>query len=277
MATDADYYKYSVIKPPTIDGDNEKITRLIVDSRVRNVELYPNPNDYELLLDDDINDVVSAELIYSQFYMNGYLIDSYFNTLHVEYDGTVYPVTLSLGNYNVTELKDELESKFDSVLGAGVMQVTYSTKLDKYIFTKTGGGGAQFKFKFKGYANNLALLLGFCDKKDYESVDSVITAPFRVNFDYNNYLIMDIEQFDLLKSSDSELNRTFAVISKTMMTMNVADQFHYIKRFTPPIARLPKLRIRIYDKFGNKYDFQNKDHFFELVIKSCKHKRKYLT
>ena len=273
-ATDMDYYKYSVIKPPTIEDDNEKITRLIIDSRVRNVDLYPDPNDYELLLDDDINDVVSAQLIYAQFYMNGYLINSYFNTLHVEYNGTVYPVELSQGNYNTTELKDEIQSKFDSVLGAGVLTITYSTKLDKYVFTKASG---EFRFKFKGRVNNLALLLGFCDKKDYESIDSVISAPFRVNFDFNNYLIMDIEQFDLLKSSDSELNRTFAIISKTMTTMNVADQFNYVKRFTPPIPRLLKLRIRIYDRFGNKYDFQNKDHHFELVIKSFKHKRKYLT
>lgn len=272
--TDADYYKYAVIKPPAVDGDNEKVTRLIIDSRVRNVDLYPNPNDYELLLDDDINDVVSAQLIYAQFYMNGYLIDSYFNTLYIEYDATVYAVKLSEGNYNITELKDELENKFNSVLGAGVMTVTYIKNLDKYVFTKTSGG--EFKIKFKGHSNNLALLLGFCDKKDYESTNSVITAPFRINLEFNNYLIMDIEQFDLLKSSDSELNRTFAILPRTLLTMNVADQFIYVKRFTPPIPRLTKLRIKIYDRFGNKYDFQNRDHHFELVIKSFKHKRKYL-
>jgi hypothetical protein len=275
--SDQSYEKYAVIKPPEIEVGNEKVTRIIIDSRIRNTDLYPEPNDYEIVLDDDINDVISAQLMYTDIPFSSYLINKNYNTIYIEINGTMNNIVLDVGNYDKPKLASEIQEKMDAVLGAGTINISYIEKLDKYRFT----GSAAYSIKFKNRTNTFAQLLGFSFKKDYDAVNQsgsfVIDPEFRVNFNFINYLIMDIEQFDLLKSSNEDLNRSFAIIPKQLLHRNIVDQFLYTKKFTPPIARLHKLRIRLYDNLGNKYDFQNQDHQFELVIKSFKQKRKYST
>ena len=86
---------------------------------------------------------------------------------------------------------------------------------------------------------------------------------------------MSIEQFDLLKSIDRDLNKSFAMIPKMYQNLSIADSAKYKKNFSPPIPKLAKLRIKFFDRFGNPYDFQNVDHRFELLITSAKQRRKY--
>lgn len=270
-----DYNKYSVIKPPAdFFGDNERYTRVVVDSRLRNKTLFPNPNDYEIVLDDDINDVFMAQMIYIEMNCNMYLINKYCNTLVVNVGGINNQVVLDVGDYDNNSFVAELQSKLDAVLGAGAITISYTSKTDKYKFTSA----SPFTLKFKDYKNSLALMLGFQDNNDYSAQGSgpfVLEADYRRNFNFNNYVIMDIDQFDLLKSDDRDLNKSFALIPKTYNAFNLIDQPQYIKRFSPPIAKLSKMRIRLYDRFGNDYDFQNVDHRFEMLLTSFKQKRKY--
>ena len=63
--SDDDYNKYGVIKPPQeFFKDNLKYTRIVIDSRVRDPILYPLQNDYYINFEDDITDVISAQLVY---------------------------------------------------------------------------------------------------------------------------------------------------------------------------------------------------------------------
>jgi hypothetical protein len=265
-----------VIKPPSdLGGDNHRFTRLAVDSRIRDKDLFPNPNHYDLLLDDDINDVVSAQLIYVDMPLNAYTINEYFNTLNFIFDNSSYKIVLDTGNYDATTLLEELNLKFDNLLGVDNIMVSYNRKKDSYSFTST----KPFSFLFPKTGNTLSYLLGFRDGTTYTSsqVDNeyVISSEFKLNFNYNNYAIMDIEQFDVLKSIDSDLNKSFALIPRAYNIQNIIDLPQYIKRFSPPIGKLAKLRVKIYDRFGNDYDFQNQDHRFEILITSFKQQRKY--
>lgn len=274
---DNSYEKYGIIKPPsTFTGDNQKYTRLVIDSRIRDKELFPNQNNYEIPLDDDINDVITAQLIYMNMPFTLYTVNVNFNTLVFTYDGTTYTLVLSTGNYDISTLQDEFRTQMNAILGLNQMTISYNSRRDSFKFT----GNRPFTFKFNKQKNTLAYLLGFRENKDYTSVSIgggqyELEAEFKCNFDYNNFVIMDIDQFDILKSIDSELNRTFAIIPKVYNSQNVIDNPQYIKRFSPPIGKLNKIRIRIYDRFGNDYDFQNQDHRFELLLTSFKQQRKY--
>jgi len=273
--SEEEYNRYAVVKPPSEwMGDHEKFTRVIVDSRTRNLTLFPNPNDYEILFDDDINDVISAQLIYIDVPFSNYLVNTNFNTLAVTYNGSNYTIVLDTGDYDLDSFKTHLQAKLDTSLGSGAITVASITKLDAFTFT----GLAPFTFKFVNQTNTLAMLLGFRTNKDYTATGTgpyVLQADFRRNFEYNNYLILDIDQFDILKSSDKDLNKSFAIIPQKYADMNIADYFNYIKNFSPPIPRVTKLRIRFYDRFGNLYDFQNRDHHFEMLLKSHRQRRKY--
>lgn len=274
---DSDYAKYSVIKPPAeFRGDNEKYTRVVVDSRIRNKSLFPNPNDYEVPFDDDINDVIKAQLIYIDLPFSTYLVNTNFNKVVVNIGGVDKIAVLSTGDYDTTSFTTELQAALDrATVTPSTITASYVQRTDSFKFTSASA----FTIKFVNQTNTLALLLGFADNKDYPATNTgsnyELVASFRRNFNYNNYIIMDIDQFDLLKSIDKELNKTFAIIPKNYDVLNMAEDAQYTKRFSPAIPKLNKLRVRFYDRFGNNADFQNMDHRFELLITSFKQKRKY--
>lgn len=273
--TDDEYNKYSVIKPPDeFFGDYEKYTRVVIDSRIRDQNLYPNANNYEIPFDDDINDVITAELIYIDIPFTVYLINQYFNKLFINYNGSDYIITIDTGDYDYSTLQVQIQNKLDTILGTNAIIIAYNPKLDSYTFTSTH----PFTFNFQNQINTIGTIIGFKINKNYIASGTgpyTLNSEFRRNFEYNNYIIMDIDQFDLLKSIDRDLNKTFAVIPKNYDVLSLSDNPKYIKKFSPPIGRMTKIRIHLYDRFGNEYDCQNKDHRFELLLKSHKQRRKY--
>lgn len=271
--TDKDYEKYAIIKPPN-NIDEKKITRIIIDSSSRDKTLFPNPNNYQIDFEDDINDVIKAKLIYFDSPDTNYLINDNFNIITVVLSSTEYIIQLSSGSYTTSELNTEIQNKLNIALGSGVITSTYNSIKDKYIFTSSGA----FTINFLNVNNNVSALLGF-ENKNYNATLVVgsytVEAPYRKNFEYNNYIVMYIDQFDLLKSINSNLNKSFAVIPKQYNALKLNDDIDYIKNFNPYIPKLTKLRIKFYDKYGNPYDFQNMDHRFEIELKSFKQSRKY--
>lgn len=275
-----DFYKKAVIKFPEDYVDEEtKYTRVVVDSRVRNKNLFPNPNSYEIPFEDDINDVKTAKLIYMDIPMSLYLINENFNTIYFNINSNSYMATIPTGNYNPTELASEMQNQMNAITTSASVStsftVTYNTRLDKFTFESSL---LAFSLLFADKPRNLSILLGFSDiKAQYTSdINSQITSEFRINLNYNNYIIMDIEQFDMLKSIDRDLNKSFAMIPHNSTNLNIIDELNIIKHFSPSIPRLNKLRVRLYDRFGNPYDCQNMDHRFEITFTSFKQKRKYM-
>lgn len=276
---DMDYYQNAVIQPQKDPIDNDTFcTRIIVDSRIRNKTLFPNQNSYEITFDDDINDVKNCRLLYIDIPMPQYLINSNFNTVYFSVASTNYEAIIPTGDYTASSLATAITTSMNTVV-PGTFQVSYMSLLDNYVFNAT----VPFTLLFNDQSNSLAFLLGFSEKKNYVSISdpstpsypNMIEAEYRRNFDYNNYIIMDIEQFDLLKSNDRDLNKSFAMIPKNYTKMNIWDEQGIIKNFSPMIGRLAKIKIRFYDRYGNPYDFQNMDHRFELLFSSLKKRRKY--
>lgn len=276
--TDADYRKYSIIKPPErkdIDLKNSvKTERLVIDSKFRDKTLFPNPNNYEIKFEDDINDVIKAKLIYFDGPMSNYLINQYFNSFVINTASTDYTITLNSGNYTESQLIAQIQTKLDAAIGTGIINSTYNANSDHFIFTSS----QVFTLKFIGVEHSIHMILGF-ELKNYTSVNvsgtQTIEAVYRKNFNYNNYIIMNIDNFDLLKSINRDLNKSFAIICKQYQTLAVTDLPRYIKYFNPPIPRLVKLKVSFFDSYGNPYDFQGMDHRFELELDVFKQRRYY--
>ena len=273
--SDDDYNKYGVIKPPQeFFKDNLKYTRIVIDSRVRDPILYPLQNDYYINFEDDITDVISAQLVYIDIPFSKYLINQYFNSLNITYNGNTYNVVLPTGDYTDASFLTAMQGALNTTIGTGAITITYNALLDNYTFTSTNN----FGFNFQSQKNSLGMLLGFNINKNYVATSGanyVLNSEFRRNFKYNNYIIFDIDQFDLLKSADSSLNKSYATIPDNYDSLNISDNPQYIKIFSPPIPRLLKLHLQFSDRFGNPYDFQNQDHRFEILLTSFKQKRKY--
>lgn len=262
--------RHAIIKPPETPYVDTRYTRLVIDSMNRDTSLYPNPNDYNFVFDDDINDVVSAKLVSIDIPFSTYTINMHFNTLWITVGGGAETaVALTQGLYDKTGLATMLQNALVMTFPSASFTVTYNTLLDKYTFSSN----TTFTLNFKGKSNSLDPLLGFA-KKLYSSISNSIIAPFRCNFNYNSYIIMCIDQFDNNKSNSKPLNKSFAVFSKDY-NLSVGDEPNIIKKFSPPLARLAKLHLTFYDRFGNLYDFQNMDHRIELLMQSFKQRGKY--
>lgn len=279
---DEDYNHNAVIKPAIDDtfiNNDMKYTRMIVDSKDRDVTLFPEPNRYDIVFDDDINDVLSAQLL--NIYINldsSYVINRYFNTLKFTISSTSYQSTLVTGDYSETTLASEMQTRMNASTAPSTFKVIHIPSLDKYVFLCTSPFSMDFTFQ-----NNLSYLLGFSTTTYTSVVDAsydagypnAILAPYRRNFNFNNYCVMYIDQFDLNKNASKTLNKSFAIIGSNYDGLNISDDPKIIKYFNPPINKLNKLRITFYDRFGNLCDFQNMDHRFEILFKSFKQRRKY--
>jgi hypothetical protein len=267
--------KHAIIQPPKefkYFGNDTKYTRIIVDSMYRDKALYPSPNDYNFVFDDDINDVMTARLIVADIPFNDYVINAHFNKLYLEVDGGAETsVTLTQGLYDKSGLASHIQTQLNATFGANVFTVQYSSITDKYTFMAT----KIFTINFEGKTNGLNALLGFAPKNYSAPAFTPFTAPFRCNFAHNNYIVMCIDQFDNNKSNTKPHNKSFAILTDKISNINFEDDPNIIKTFNPPIPRLPKIRVTFFDRYGNPYDFNNKDHRFELLFTGHKQRRKY--
>lgn len=276
-----DYYKNAIIPPPEEDlfyEGNTRNTRIVVDSKDRNLILFPEPNNYEIIFDDDINDVVSAKLINIQMPMNTYMINKYFNTLKIIIGTVSYNAILTIGDYTANNLAIEITTQLQSLSSPNTFSCVYNTLTDNFTIVSDNPYSLDFLIN-----NPLSYLLGF-KKQVYTSITSVpvnltypymIKSDYRKNFDFNNYIVMFIDNFELNKNQNNPLNKSFAIIGPNYDMLNISDEPDIIKYFAPPINKIDKLRIKFFDRFNNPYDFQNADHRFELLFKNHRQRRKY--
>lgn len=275
-----DYVHNAIIPPPEqLDHEKDiKHTRVIIDSKDRDVSLFPDPNSYEVRFDDDIDDVIGARLISMDVPLSTYLINKYFDRFTVSIGSSTYEVVLDQGDYNPTALATMVTTKLHAATGASANSflVEYVVSRDNFLFR----GKTTFSISFP-QTNSIHPLFGM-KQKVYTSraevngaFTYVIYSEYRKNFKFNNYAVLTIDSFDLNRSSGNTLHRTFAVVTENYSNLNIADSPKIIKRFTPPIPRLARITIKFTDRFGNPYDFQNMDHCIELDFESYKQKRKY--
>ncbi len=266
-------YHHAVIRPPTKADNGKRYTRIVIDSKDRDMNLFPEPNRYEIMLYDDIEDIVTAQLLSSSVSLTGYMINSNHNTIPFTIGSTSYVATLDDGDYSAADLATAIQTKMSSVSGVS-FTVTYSDKTGKLTIST-----ATTDFTVNITTDNAASLgriLGFNLKKNYPSTSKSLTIPGRVNLEYFKYIVMDIASFDINKSTNSTLNKSFAVLGSSQIKKNFNDSPEIIKTFMPPLARLNKIQVSFWDRDGNLYDFNGVDHWFEVLFCSYKQNKRYM-
>ena len=291
------YYDNAVIRPPKANSEDKRYTRIVIDSKDRDMDKYPTPTNYEIILYDDVEDVVLAELLTASIPLSGYHINNYHNKLVIFLGSSItnsttrsdfYVVTLDSGDYTEAGIASHLSSKLTSTTGETFV-VSYSSSPSKLIFqstttdfiivtsktiTKPDGTIIDFSDVYTNVSST-SRLLGFSPGMRYTSSSRWFMTPNKLNLSYFNYIVMYIDQFDLNKSSSSILNKSYAIIMSNNLATKVVDDPQIIKKFSPPLTRLTKLTMKFFDRDGNPYDFNGIDHCFEIQFVSYKLKRKY--
>lgn len=274
------YDENAIIAPPKLNPSDLPVRkyRYIIDSRDRNTNLYPNPATYTIKLDEGLTDVISTELILTDFKFNEYNVTKYNNVLYtvsgMEY---VLPHGVYTGETLATALTDTTP-----------FTVTYNDTKRKLTFTSD----TEVVLKFKDdslkrydmdtfvdvYPNNsIGKLLGF-GIDNYELVVNIpFETPYTVDLENEHYIVMYMQQAKTYQSKNNNTHNAYAIINKLETTSNGLVMFNnsVSKSFNPPIANLTNLKFKFCDYQGNLYDFQNKEHRFEIVFTSLKQTRSY--
>lgn len=268
-STNFDFSKTSLIKPPFNEAKNigkETWTRLVIDSRDRDMKIYPNPNQYSIDLETDVLEVTSAEIVNNEVDVSLYTVHLYNNTFTLkDSNNNSKIVVLNQGNFDATTILPNIANSLGTDYTA-----TYDAVKD-IISINTSIPNKEFTLEF--YNNSdICLILGFIGGIPYSSTNGVLTAPFRTNFGISRYVVMNIAQFTINNSANSVIHKSTAIFSKFHIMKSIIPIKKY---FNPPIARLLKISIWFTDYYGNPFDFQNKDHRIEILLESKKMLSRY--
>jgi len=269
----------AIITPPKIPFKDipTRKHRYIIDSRDRNKKLYPTQSAYQIHMDESLTDVVSAELVLTDFKFNNYNITSHNNILHT-----------SIGDFELRQGVQTGVSLSNELTDTTPFIVTFDPITEKLTITSIETVTLKFKsdrqrqydydHRIDVYKEkSVGKVLGF-GIEDYELDANVpLEAPYPVDLESANYIIMYMQQAKNFKSKNNNAHDCFAIINKLENSSNglVMYENNVKKFFNPPIADLKKLVFKFCDYEGNLYDFQNKDHRFEIIFTTLKQTRCY--
>lgn len=271
--------EHAIISPPAINAKDISIrkTKFIIDSRDRNINKYPSPSKYTITPEEPLTDVTNVELILTDFKFNNYNVNKYNNILHTS--GGDY--TISQGVYDGSTLASKLTSSTPFTVSYNSVneKLTITSSLNTtLVFTNPVKKQYNLDTMVDVYmTNSIGHLLGF-DIKDYDLVAGVpFEVPNPISLETENYIVMYMQQAKVYQSKNNNIHNCFAIINKLENSSNGLVMFNNTvsKSFNPPIANLNNLVFKFCDYHGNLYDFQNKEHRFELLFSSLKQTRCY--
>jgi len=105
-----------VINPKAYKDSLKKYIKkydLLIDSKDRDLTLYEE-NDYQIELDEDINNIFSIELLHAIIPNSNYIINHSNNLLHFEENNQSLVATIPIGNYTLSELGTEIQTQLNN-------------------------------------------------------------------------------------------------------------------------------------------------------------------
>lgn len=274
------YDENAIITPPnfkTVDLPIRKY-KYIIDSRDRNKNVYKNPAKYNLKLDEGLTDVTRIELKLTDFKFNPYNINDNNCILHTSSLGNF---TIQSGVYDGNSIATHISTLtgINTTFNPITLKLTFNSTINTtFIFKNNNPKQYDFETYVDIYpSKSVGKLLGF-DIEDYDLTANVpFEAPFIVDLETENYIIMYMQQAKTYQSRNNNTHNSYAIINKLESTSDgiVMYSNEISKSFNPPIANLTNLKFRFSDYYGNLYDFQNKDHRFEMIFTLLKQTRCY--
>lgn len=200
------------------------------------------------------------------------------NVLHT--DSQDY--TIPLGTYDGVSIASTLTSLIPQ------MTVTFNDISSKLTFLSSINMEFRFKNDEQGrydldnfvneYPNkSVGKLLGFSIDNYILTANTPLEAPYMIDLETETYIIMYMQQAKMYQSKNNKAHNAFAIINKMENNSNglVMYNNNVMKSFNPAIANLSNLVFKFCDYKGNLYDFQNREHRFEIVFTCFKQTRCY--
>ena len=167
-------------------------------------------------------------------------------------------VVISIGNYDIDSLINELNSLFINTL-----VFTYSLVTLKITITST------VAFRLVSGQNNIYEVLGFDDIITYTSLHTSYTSPYLFNMMGIQYLNICVNNLNL-KSIGIKNSPKYNIIDSVLVSSNSGEVQHYCNydnfRYVITDELIDFLNISIFDQEFRMVDFNNIDWFLSLKI-----------
>lgn len=267
---------------------------MVVDSRDRNHDDYPNANHYRVDLERHINDVISIQLISAEIPKSEYIINNSNNKIYFQEtttqvnNGTYLTASLDIGNYTITELKTEIENKMSTV-GTGNYTVTIHSRTKTLsIASDLNGPGFLFSLLFKGndeihghnnnprstyLENSIGPVIGF------GRIDRVGALTYTGDAQYNlngeTYVMLHLRNIPIIDGvSDGVQNAYHKITLDTSLSVKYYQERDYqiVKKLNNTIKRLNEMEISFRNYNNDLYDFHGLEHSLTFKITSIKGK-----
>ena len=259
---------------------SETSTHVVIQSRLRDVNVYPNPWSYKVFTTERIRNVIKVDLISAIIPVTIETVNSVNNVIqYVDAVGQQQEVVIPTGTYDLSLLLDTLSQ---SVTGAtfGVNANGFITiSVDSGEFTFLFGSGAQA-------AISIHELLGF-ENADLGPGTS-FTAPFKVSAPPANFITVSVKE--LPRALCQRVLRNLGAVSTAYSgRANVTDEYvlgripldvapNSNKFYTASDVELLHNRtapfdlngfsVTLNDDLGRPYACTD-DHSFTLAITTC--------
>lgn len=266
---------------------------LIVNSADRNINIYPNPSQYRVQLDDRYYDVEALELCCALIPLSAYNVNTSNNVLLFEETaGVTLTAIIPVGNYpDVTALSVAVAA---SLTAASVNGVTYTATVDmltnKITITSDGAGGSIFTLIFFGQPtlegmgptpyqrerpayppNSIGAVLGY-NPQDYSGSLSY-SAPNVPNIDGEPAVYLHVEEAEMLESNNTHVRNALACIalaggeeSRGYERFSSHEWCRFIRYYSPLEGKIANLTITMRTASGALFDFNGRDHVLTFTI-----------
>ena len=292
-------YQDLILEPPKPNIKTKKDSlRFVIDSRDRDYQKYPNPNNYVIDFTNEITNVTSIELVKGYVPNSQYVINNTNNTLHYQYEGEccINSKKLENGNYTIEDLQEALNDKFENML-----YFEYTEIKKKYKITNLKNDNIKLIFKdydchkckdcgkckqcfhsneIKYLKTSIGQVIGFNPKNVHVGKKETILPPNIINLNTNNYIILSISELSKIHSNRDCLQGAYSIIPfeyylDKQINASTSSNMNDVKYFNPPIPRFRKLTIKFLNRDGSLYDFNGVDHILDFRVFSLNYKDVY--
>lgn len=266
--------------PPSELRAAMRTVRVVVDSRTRDVAKWPTPALYEVDLDEDLLQVMSAELLTASVPLSAPVVSASACALSLRDANDVEStVRVRPGDYDLTALAGAIEDALVAGVSGQAWQVTpdvigggFEFRSDApFVLLGSGGGTPEGQYR----AGSIARTLGLDRKEHASTVDShptlsnVVRSPFRADLEQHMYAVLHLHHACLNRSAYPLLNKSFAVLAgnSEAASYNYVSPANRIKKsLKPAVARIARLRVHFRGRDGALYDFRNREHVLEFAF-----------
>lgn len=285
-------------------------SRMRRNNEVAGFYTVPLPKEYMSVVSIEL---LKVDIPNSNYIINEYNNCFYFQDnraqLETSCNRPYHKIILPVGDYladssdaGVLTIRSLLETALNAVNAGNVYEVSVDKYTNLFTIEQVSGSGifnilfqepqcngaetVSYNYNARPLKNCIGTVLGFKVAAN-KTGNLIYTGEYKYNLYPNRYLVLKIndyaKEYGRMDSNNDVAQNAFAVLGLDTRSNNFnkkddcdyLDREEYTQYFNPPLTKINKFTVGLYDCNGNIYDFRGSDHFLVFEINSLTRASEY--